>query len=825
MLQANRNILPLAAISAVVLGLEVLQTRLLAYSIPMLFIYAVVGIALLGFGAAGTLVAARQHWLEPEVLPRYQAWSALAFCASVVIAHAVFGRLTPFIEPSNFATLGLSAVLCLPFFAAGTLITLSLSAQGSSDAAYAANLIGSGLGCFLPVLALGALTAEQLLAAIALLAFVCAIWYVANLPQRTVGIGVATAAVFVLVLAALAAPAWMFPVQPEPEPLGQLAWQYRYAHENGIVVEKAYDRWNPTGRIEIVRLHHVPAGPEPYPAMFYAQDSSAGSSLFQWDGRDIASVKPSATEPGSFVSRLCTETQYGQGYYTHRSRVLVIGLGGAPDLQCALYHRADSVDVVEINQDSIAAVRGKFNRWLGNVGQDPRVHFYERDGRSFIHATDEKYDLIQLSGVDTKNLLASGSLALSENYLYTREAFGDYFDHLKPGGAISMMRFGEPEQIRLANTAAAILRDRGITHPEQHIGLLNTGLLNGVIIRRSPWTPEDAKALNAQLHPEPFRGVSVFYYGLNGVPLDTPSVVTWLPHVGLYGIPGYFMTALATGSLARFTKEYPTRFVPVTDDWPFFFDVHRYDLSSLWGMQHIRALVSYMLVVLVVAGLLVVLPAWAFRKTRAGVRQPSVLLFFAFIGLAFILIEVWLFHRFTMFLGHQVYSITVVLSSLLVSTGFGALLGNRLGVEPRRRAQLGIAFTIVWLAIGALALQPLLDVAASWPLALRAALTILYIGPLGLALGQPFVSGIDWLGQHAPGSRPLCIGVNGVASVFASIAVVSVSMTVGYRGVLISGAMLYVAAALAISRFTVKGRSSSGAPLPGAQYAADAPRV
>lgn len=804
--QASRNILPLAAISAVVLGLEVFETRLLAYSVPMLFLYAVVGIAMLGFGAAGTLVAARQRWLEPEVLPSYLAWSALAFCVSVVISHAVFARLTPFIDFENFATLALAIVLCLPFFAAGTLITLSLSAHRSSDAAYAANLIGSGVGCFIPILGLGALTAEQLLASTALLAFLCAVWYVANLRTRPVSVKVATVVAFALVVGSWVAPANMFPLQPEPEPLGQLAWQYRYAREQGIKIAKAYDRWNPTGRIEIIRVSNVPGGPEPYHAMFYAQDSSAGSSLFNWDGRDIASVRPSVENAGTFVSRLCTETQYGQGYYAQRAHVLVIGLGGAPDVQCALYHRAKKVDVVEINPDSIAAVRGKFNLWLGGVGQDPRVHYYQRDGRSFIHATDEKYDLIQMSGVDTKNLLASGALALSENHLYTREALGDYFDHLRPGGAVSLMRFGEAEQLRLANTAVSILRERGIEHPEQHIALLNTGLLNGVIIRREPWTPQDARALNTQLHPTPFRGASVYYYGLNGVPLDEPALTTWLPFVGLRDNPGLFMASVAGGDLARFEQHYPTKLVPATDDWPFFFDVHRYDFGSPLGAYHVRVLFLYLTAILLFAVVLVLIPTWAFRHKAAGVHQIGVPLFFAFIGLAFILIEVWLFHRFAMYLGHQVYSITVVLASLLVSTGFGALLGNRLGLEPKRRAQLGIAFAIGWLAVGAFLLPLVLDATASWPLFARAALSVVYIAPLGLAVGQPFVSGIDWLGQHSPGSRPLCIGINSVASVFASVAVVTVSMVLGYRGVLITGAVLYAAAAIAIGRFRVTER-------------------
>lgn len=798
---SDRNLLPLAATSAIVLGLEVFETRLLTYSVPMLFIYAVVGIALLGFGAAGSLVSTRLRWLAPEILPISQAWSALAFCASVVIAHATFGRLSPWMNVDNLASLVLASVLCLPFFAAGTLITLSLSATPATGKAYAANLIGSGLGCFLPIFALGPLTGQQLLAAMAVLAFVCAVWYVALVRSRSLQLQVATGVTFLLVSVSVAAPTWMFPIHPEPEPLGQLSWQYRYAAENGITVEKAYDRWNPTGRIEIIRLRNVPEGPEPYPAMFYVQDASAGSSLFGWDGRDITQVRASASDAGSFVSRLCTETQYGQGYYVRRPRVLVIGLGGAPDVQCALYHGAEAVDVVEINEDSIAAVRGKFNRWLGGVGSDPRVRYFHRDGRSYIRSTTERYDLIQMSGVDTKNLMASGALALSENHLYTREALGDFFDHLRPGGAISLMRFGEAEQVRLANTAISILRERGIGGGAHHVGLLNTGVLNGVIIRREPWNEADARALDSLLHPVPFRGARVYYYSLNAVPLDTPATVTWLPFVGVRDNPGRFMVEAAAGRAERFAENFASKITPATDDRPFFFDVYRYDLASTWSTYHVRALMTLLATMLALAVLLVLLPVLVRRKEFTGVRRAEISLFFACIGLAFILVEVWLFHRFTMYLGHQVYAVSVVLASLLVSTGVGALFGDRFATDPKRRARLGIAVAIGWLAICAFALTPLLDATWSLPLAVRATLTVLCVSPLGFALGQPFVGALDWLGQHDPASRPWCIGINGVASVFASVAVVTLSMALGYRGVLFFGVMLYVVAAIAIGRF------------------------
>src|SRR6185295_10076591 len=133
-----------------------------------------------------------------------------------------------------------------------------------------------------------------------------------------------------------------------------------------------------------------------------------------------------------------------------RKRVLVIGLGGGMDVQCALFHGAESVDVVEINPDSIAAVRGPFNEWTGGIGSNPRVTYHLGDGRSFAHRLRTGgYDVIQLSGVDTKNAASSGGLALSENTLYTEEAFADYLRNLNPNGVLSIVRFSDAEAVRL----------------------------------------------------------------------------------------------------------------------------------------------------------------------------------------------------------------------------------------------------------------------------------------------------------------------------------------------------------------------------------------
>ncbi len=794
--QSGVAVLALGAVSAIVLGLEVFESRLVAYSVPVVVLYAVLGIALLGFGAAGSLVAARRQWLEPEHLPSALAYSSIAFSASIVLAHAAFVRLTPLMTHVGTVSLALSAVLCLPFLAAGTVVTLALSRAPHVGVAYAANLIGSGAGCFLPLTLLGPLNGEQFLGVLALLAWAASLLYLREAKSAGTGLRAASAAALALSVASLVAPHAVFPIQPEPEPLGQLAWQYRYAAEHGVRIVKKYDRWNPTGRIEIIQLENVPGGPSPYHAMFYAQDSTAGSSLFSWDARTKSHVRPSADSPGSFVSRLCTETLYGQGYYAPRAHVLVIGLGGGPDLQCALYQEAEQVDVVEINRDSIAAISGPLSYWVGDIGKNPRVHIHEQDGRSFVHGRDGQYDLVQMSGVDTKNLMASGALALSENHLYTLEAFRDYLRDLRPGGALSILRFGEPEALRLASTAVQALEDLGVEHPEQHIAFFHTGFLIGMIVRKEPWTPEEARLVDHQLHPPFFRGAEVFYYSQNSVPLETPAVVDYLPYVGAEGAMASFFDHVVKGSLPEFARSYPADIAPSPDDRPFFFDLFRYDLPETWAAPHVRALRDLLGSVSCLSLLFVWLPVRSFRQRAKGVARLVTPALFVSLGLGFILTEVWLFHRFSTFLGHQVYSLSIVLSTLLTATGLGAILRTGPRLDPARRAAYGAGLAVLLLVAFAIALPRLLELTWGSSMLVRTAVTVACVTPLGLLLGQPFVAGLACVGRHFPESIPWCIGVNGFASVVGSVAVVPLSMATGYHGVLIAACVFYTIACL-----------------------------
>lgn len=786
-------------ISAGVLALEVFLTKLLSYALHDWLLYVVLGVAMLGFGASGTLAAMRPGWRTPRRVPTALVWACVATTLAILVGFAAFVRLIG-IAPAHeiaLSTFLVSVLLMSPFLGGGLVITLALARAGTRPGrAYAANLFGSGLGGALPLVLLGPVPGEGFLVVCALLAAVAG-----GLYARAPGLSAWTRrapwlAVALSVLAFPLAPQ-LFPIPADPT--GSAARLGEYADQNGISVDKVFDRWDATGRIEVLEYDHVAGAPSPYPAKFYVQDASAGSLLVAWDGRDASEVGPTPHGPGTEVARNCTQTLWGQAYYRPRKHALVVGLGGGPDVQCALYNEVQSVQVVEINPLSIEVVRGPFAKWLGGIGEDPRVSYTLVDGRSFVHTVEPgSYDLIQLTGVDTKHLLPAGAIAIQENPLYTHEAFEDYLRALTPDGTLSVIRFSEMEMIRFANTAIGALRELGAPAPERHIVLLRSGpLLYGILVGRSPFEDAELAALRNHAAPPEFEGFRVFIYEVFGGRTHEPMAIVHQPGGPSLPVFERFFAESAAGDTSAFERDYPANVAPATDERPFFFDYTRYDLPMVWEQPHLRLLAGLLLSTLTLAIVLILAPlavrSWRRAERPRGFAGGVAPLVFAAVGLAYLFVEVWLIHRFAMYLGHQTYAMSAVLGTLLIATGFGAMFGERLLPDPTRRLFVGVGCVLALIAVGQASLPDLQEATWGQSVLVRGACSLAFLAPLGFAMGLPFPAALSWMAARHPGAVVWCIGINAFATVVATVAATPLTLIFGYPAVLWSAVGCYAA--------------------------------
>ncbi len=451
---------------------------------------------------------------------------------------------------------------------------------------------------------------------------------------------------------------------------------------------------------------------------------------------------------------------------------------------------------MEVNPAVVEAVQGPFADFAGHLYDRPDVTVVVEDARGFIARSPHRYDVIQASLIDTWAAGGSGAFALSENSLYTAEAFQTYYEHLTDRGILSVSRWylpGRPaETLRLLSTGMAGWKRAGVADPRQHVAVIAhyvtsnpTEGLATVLFKRTPFTPEDVAAIQA-------------------VAADLGYTVLWAPGLPPTEEVGEFLT---TPDPAAWIARYPLDVTPATDDRPFFFNLVRFgDLFSprLQASGVYRTSVEAAGILLAVLGitaafgvLFVVLPLyWGVRRRGLTAPTARLLIYFGALGLGFMLVEIPTIQRLTVYLGRPVYSLAVVLFALLLFSGLGSFWAGRRATPPR-----GLFPALIGLILlHGLAVPSLLDRTVGWSLPARLGMTVLLLAPTAFLMGMPFPSGIRRAGANRPGLVPWLWGINGVMSVMGSALAVALAIHLGLRATLLIAAACYAAAGGAFHR-------------------------
>ncbi len=530
------------------------------------------------------------------------------------------------------------------------------------------------------------------------------------------------------------------------------------------------EHWTPLGRVSGFELPG-----SPWASVFF--------------DRVYAPVPVARDGPPLSWNRLFTGPQSIGYEIAAPGRALIIGGGGGRDIHTALAAGRSQVDVIELNE----AIRRVVDEDLGALSGSPysRAGVSTRigDGRSVLAARDDRYHHIHIGFTDTLSANSAQGLALLENNLYTLEAFEEFLDRLEPGGILNVSRLLKlvgDEALRVTVLALAALERRGIEEPSRHVVVVLGQDLFGerfgtVLARLEPYTAAEIERIRALARQ---RGDGVAF--AHGGP--------WLEGFG----------ALARAeSLDGFCRSYPLDICPPTDDRPFFFNMRRLGARPEEASGYIYA-ADPSVVLLLTLAILTVLSAIAFVLPLGLVgsaRRPTVgsLTYFAAIGVGFLVLEIVLIQRFVLFLGFPTYALSVVLFALLLWTGIGSLLTTRVSDE-RRALLVALAASFALIAAGAYTLQPLLRALIGLPFALRVAASIALLAPFGLALGMAMPLGLRRFKGLHPQSVAYAWGVNGVASVLASVLAVSVALHFGFAvaSLLAAGCYLFAFAHAAL---------------------------
>ncbi|MDH3499477.1 MAG: hypothetical protein OEM97_05095 [Acidimicrobiia bacterium] len=787
---ARLTLVGVALASSAVLVLEVVLTRVFAVTQFYHFAFLTVSLALLGFGASGSALAAFPALGRGG--PRRWATLAASQAISTVGAYVVVNSI-PF-DSFSLAwdrrqllyLLVYYLALAVPFFFGGALIGTLLAgwdqpAQLASRTVYAASLVGSGVGALIAVAAVAPLGGEGVVLLAAALAMAAAFAFRAcqaeNRPRPLAWFG---GALLILLVLAVSSPS-AFDMQLSP--YKGLAAALRFADSELIATE-----WRAAARVDLVRSEAIRSLPG---LSFTYTGAPAAQDGLTFDADDLSPVPRVEPDEADFVPYLMTSLPF-----TLRpgGDALVLGPRGGLDVLVGLASGAATVTAVEPNAAAVDLAASS----PASPYADPRVGVVVEDPRAFIDATTDRFDVIDLALTQPYRPVASGAYSLGEDYSLTVEAFGSYLSRLRPGGILAVMRWVQTppsEETRLLATVAAAVQRLGLPADSTVVALRGyaTAL---VLVRPDGFGPNDLASIRrfVELRRFDFIAMPGLAAGemnrFNVLPVDDYSPVA----AELLG-----ERPEAAYAAADFNIE------PPTDDRPFFGHFFKWSqapqvldtLGRTWqpfgGAGYFVLLALLVLstlgaVALIVAPLLFRrLPA---RHGRAPHTRWWTIGYFGLLGIGFLFVEIPLVQRFILLVGRPTTALAVVLFALLLASGVGSLASARVP-WPVAAVALVAAIVAYPTLIGTLT-----RVLLQTPLAVRVAAGALALAPLGFLMGTMFPKGLAHLEARGPDLVPWAWGINGTASVISAASAAILALSHGFTLVIWLGAVCYAGAGL-----------------------------
>ena len=731
---------------------QIAQTRLFSATLGYHLTFVAVSIALLGVGVGATAAAL----LDGRPNRPSTARLAMLASASYVLALVVASVVDPAAIDLSFAVVLIYAASSLPYTLVSWVVVRTLVADPPwAGRTYAADLAGAAVGGVVAFVAMPVLGAPGEYGFAAALAASAAL-VLADADGRR---RVAVAAVLSTVLLTLAVASFGDQIVPiRTAAFKPILDDIR----RGAAVESG--RWDPQGRVDVVR-YGASGSSNAYDFLVdSAFDGYRPRSLLMRIDFDAATVivEGGTRADGAVFGSSVLATPY---QLVNRPNVLVIGPGGGIDVLVALDRHARTVTGVDVNRAVIATVQGPYRDYGGGLYGDPRVTVVADEARSFVRRSSDRYDVIVMTVVDSWAALQSGAYALSESYLYTEEAFADYVSHLTPDGMLSIGRwYRDPpsEMLRAMEVASAGLRRLGLDRPERHIAVVRSAAFGLMLVRADEF--------------------------------DEASMNVIRDFAGVHGFDVAYDPVRGDGALAA-TFASSGKGSPSTDDHPFFFDNVPL-VETLAGRaplaQGQQTLVAALIMAVVLSVGLILMPVRR-RVSRADARIARwVTAYAVLLGGGFIVVEIVLLQRLTLYLGQPTLALAVGVAGLLSGAAVGSASIRWLS-GGMRGATIGSAIALA----AVLVIFPrAADATLAAPLVARVACALLFAIALGLPLGTAFPRVLRVAGAHEPSLLAWAWGVNGAASVIGSIVAAGLALETGFTTLAWLAIGCYVAATL-----------------------------
>jgi spermidine synthase len=806
----------------------------------------VISIALLGFGIAGTFLT----FVQKHVRANPDAWlfySALLSPPTMMAGH-ILAQLIPFnpilITTDATQVFYIAAyylVYSVPFIVGAFFIGVSFIVLSKRiHELYFWNMAGSGLGGFFVLGCMYVFPPDTLVAPILVIAGVAGLLLcfssgtgVKTLPSNT------GKAVLVIVSLAGSLVLLLLFGKISVSDFKSVSYVRKFPEYN-----LDYYSYSPLGEMHVYSssyFHFAPGLSDNASNTLADMPKNAFKGLYIDGGGPIGIMRKLSKSEEAYIDYLPMSVAY-ECY--GKPSVFVVDLGGGESVFTALHHDANKVTVVEPNADIIRLMKDTkvITDFNGNILKDPRVRVLPGEPRAFGATTKERFDIAELSLIDSVGLSQTGGYPVVENFTYTAEGFSDYMKCLRDSGMLSVTvwnRLNPPRNFpRLLSTLVRSLELQGVEHPEKRIFVFSMLLQTAtVLVKKSdfmeneidklrkecerlsfdvsyyPGNPDRGTDFEKMLrdYDELFSTNKVYTLDMGEGKADGGNLLNLLAAVNekqqtdealvpsdLYH---YMLTWLLAGKSEELFAKYVFDIRPATDDRPYYTAYLKTDrigmflgqlnkISEEWGYL---VLIATLLISLIAAVCIISMPVigrWKelFLKKRG---TAGVIIYYGCLGLGYMLVEMCLIQKLVYFLEDPVFSLSIVLTAMLVISGIGSIASRRLASDPVSRVRIACAGIIVSLLFYAFGLTPLTNLTLGAPFAVKVLLSIVFIAPASFFMGMPFPTGLAALSSGREGLVPWAWGMNGALSVTGSVFARLLSVSYGFLPVLVCAMVLY----------------------------------
>lgn len=772
---------------ACVMALQILQSRIFSVVTWYHLSFLVISIAMFGLTLGALQVYRGDEAEQRRTLPKLL--QETSYCFGLLILVALVVQIMIPIISTNFKTLLFTLPLvagttAAAYYYAGQLVSLCLTRSDRPvGLVYGADLLGASAGC------LGALalmqtidgpSATMIIAGIAMLTGGLFTLGQSSPPKKQNVIAIIIIA-FGLLNAIL------------PKPILYTFWSKGV----GLSEERInFEKWNTISRVTVIDKpdgHPVylwgasPKLPKGTTAdyQYLMIDGDASTPITKFDGVSWEKLK--------YLEYDVTNIPY---FMPGINSVAIIGVGGGRDLLSARYFGAKNTIAMDVNSTQVGLLtKNPFYSNYANLDKLPNSRIVNSEARNWFSRNNEKYDVIQMSLIDTWAATGAGAFALSENSIYTVDAFKIFMNDLNEHGILTVSRWQAGESYneigRMLSMTIAALQDRGVKEPWKNIVMVHSGRIATMVAGRDALTPAQLGAIE--------KAAAKYDYTI----MISPHKKSGNP------ILDRIYKSTDRAMLMKAVQNDTYDLTPPTDMRPFFFNqakvlqpfqilgtviegIGKNSNDVVSGhMQATLNLYAIIVFSMIAAGLTLVLP---FRNAvtdapASFVRAGST--YFAMIGLGFMFVEISLMQIMTTFLGHPVYSLGIVLFSLILSSGFGSLLSERHPLRTEKGIMVWAGLIFLYVAGMAWIIDPMTKYFTEEPFAIRTLITIGLIMPCGVLLGYGFPTGMRMTEAVAPKMTAWFWGINGACGVVASALAVLVGIGWGLDITLLIGGYFY----------------------------------